>query len=1006
MQNKGAIRLFAILLSLVCLYQLAFTFKSQQIEGRAEKYAQGDAALKSHYLDSMSSETVYNFLGVRKYTYKDVKARELNLGLDLRGGMNVTLEVSVPDLVMALSNNSNDETFNKAMQIARKRLNETQGDFITLFGEAYKEVDPNAKLAANFLTPELKDKINFNSTNAMVLTVIRQEANSAIDNSFNIISSRIDRFGVAQPNVQKLSQQGRILIELPGVKDKDRVRNLLQGTASLEFWETYENQEVYPYLLEVNQIIKESKGTADKAVDSKDKTVESADKVAESDDEVAEATSDSIDSDELSLLDELTAKGDSLSQSEDMAKDFPLFSVLTPNVNNQGQLFQGPAIGVAHFRDTAQVNTYLNMPKVRSTIPRDMIFRWQQKPFDAEGKFFQLIALKVTTRDGKAPLDGGAISDARQDFGQTQASAEVNMSMNSEGSKVWARMTKDNLGRSIAIMLDDYVVSYPTVQSEITGGRSNITGNFSVEEAKDLANMLKSGKMPAKVDIVEEYVVGPSLGQESINAGMWSFVIAFALVLAYMMVIYSYHAGAVANVALLLNLFFVIGVLASFGAVLTLPGIAGIVLTIGMSVDANVLIFERIQEEIKSGKGLRLAIADGYKNALAAIIDGQLTTLLTGVVLYFFGSGPIKGFATTLIIGILTSLFTALFITRLIFDRLLSKDKNIKFVSAPTRNWLMNTKVKFLEKRKIAYIISGILIIVSIGSIATKGLSLGIDFKGGRTYVVSFQEDVKVSDVANNLSTVFEASPEVKTFGANNQVRITTNYMVDSHDENVDNIVEDLLYQGLKPMLADNVSKDDFLENYIQSSTKVGPTISNDIKRSALISIVLALFVIFLYILVRFKTWQYGLGAIVGLSHDAIIVLGVFSLFSGWLPFSLDIDQAFIAAILTVLGYSINDTVVVFDRLREFVGLYPKRDVETNIDNAVNSTLRRTFSTSLSTFVVLLAIFIFGGESIRGFAFALMLGVVIGTYSSVFIATPVAYDSKKRVKKIVARVSK
>lgn len=995
MQNKGAIRLFAILLALVCLYQLSFTFKASRVEKKADRYAQGDESLKNHYLDSVSTETVYNFLGIRKYTYKEVKMREINLGLDLRGGMNVTLEVSVVDLVRALSNYSNDQTFNDALALAQKNQSGTQEDFINLFGKAFEEIDPNAKLAANFLTPELKELINFSSTNEQVLDVIRDEADAAIDNTFNILRSRIDRFGVSQPNIQKLSQRGRILIELPGVKDKDRVRNLLQGTASLEFWETYENQEVYPYLLEANDIIKEiTQPAVEKAVD--------ADSVVNVEEQPVEK--EEVSSEELTLLDELEADGDSISETTDIAKDFPLFAVLTPNVNNEGQLFQGPAVGISHYRDTAAVNSYLNLPKVRSLIPRDMIFRWQLKAFDKEGSFYQLIALKVTTRDGRAPLDGGAITDARQDFGQTQASAEVNMNMNSEGAKVWARMTKENLGRSIAILLDNYVVSYPTVQSEITGGRSNITGNFTVEEAKDLANMLKSGKMPAKVDIVEEYVVGPSLGKESINAGMWSFAIAFVLVLAYMMLIYSYHAGAVANVALLANLFFVIGVLASFGAVLTLPGIAGIVLTIGMSVDANVLIYERIQEEIKSGKGLRLAITDGYKNALSAIIDGQLTTLLTGVVLYFFGSGPIKGFATTLIIGILTSLFSALFITRLIFETFLGKDKKIKFVSTATKEWLMNTKIKFLAKRKVAYIVSGILIAVSIGSIATKGLSYGIDFKGGRTYVVSFQEDVLVSDVASNLNAVFGTIPEVKTFGSNNQVRITTNYLVDSHDENVDNQVEDLLYQGLKPMLDDNVDKKEFLENYIQSSTKVGPTISNDIKRSAVISIFLALIIIFLYILMRFRNWQYGLGAIAALAHDSILVLGIFSLFSGWLPFSLDIDQAFIAAILTVVGYSINDTVVVFDRIREFIGLYPKRDMETNTNNALNSTLRRTFSTSVSTFVVLLAIFIFGGETIRGFTFALLIGIVVGTYSSLFIATPIAYDTQSRAKKILAKL--
>jgi SecD/SecF fusion protein len=1010
MQNKGVVRLFAILLALVCLYQLSFTYFASRVEKKADKYAASyttdiddirtrdsiHEAYRTIYLDSVSSETVYNFLGIRQYTYRDVQARQINLGLDLRGGMNVTLEVSVYDLIKAMSNYSDDSTLNAALNLAREYNRNSQEDFVTLFGRAFEEIDPNARLAASFSTPEMRERINFNSTNQEVLEVIREEADASIDNTFNILRSRIDRFGVAQPNIQKLSQRGRILVELPGVKDKDRVRNLLQGTAALEFWETYENQEVYPYLLEVNEDIKERNETAN-ASDSETET---------DDAELAEADQD----DDLSLLDELSSVDgdiDALDETADMENDFPLFAVLTPNVNNQGQLFQGPVVGFSHYRDTAKVNAYLNNPRIKSNIlPRDLIFRWHMKPFDEAGNFYQLVALKVTTRDGQAPLDGGAITDARQDFGQFQASAEVNMNMNAEGARIWARMTKENIGRSIAIILDDYVVSYPTVNSEITGGRSNITGNFSVEEAKDLANMLKSGKMPARVDIVEEYVVGPSLGEESIKSGLWSFVIAFIIVLLYMLMFYSYHAGAVANVALVANLFFVIGVLASFGAVLTLPGIAGIVLTIGMAVDANVLIYERIQEEVRSGKGLKLAIADGYKNALSAIIDGQLTTLLTGLVLFFFGSGPIKGFATTLIIGIVTSLFSAIFLTRLIFENFLGKDKTIEFTSTATKDWLQNAKIKFLGKRKVAYIISGILIVVSLVSISTKGLQYGIDFKGGRTYVVNFDNEVQVSDVAVNLSDIFGAAPEVKTFGAASQVRITTSYMVDSKEENIDSHVEELLYQGLQSMLPDDVSKDEFVEEYIQSSTKVGPTISNDIKRSAVISIVLALIIIFLYILIRFRTWQYGLGAVAAIAHDTILVLGIFSLFSGILPFSLEIDQAFIAAILTVLGYSINDTVVVFDRIREFMGLYPKRTTEVNNDNALNSTLRRTFSTSLSTFIVLLAIFIFGGETIRGFTFALLVGVVVGTYSSLFIATPIAFDTRKRLKKIAAKIKK
>lgn len=990
MQNKGTVRLFAILLALICVYQLSFTFVSRNIEKKAARVAGGNDLKEVHYLDSMKGEVVYNFLWMRKYTYQEVKSRELNLGLDLRGGMNVTLEVSVVDLVRAMSNYSKDATFNAAITKAQQLQENSQDDFIDLFGKAFSEVDPNAKLAAHFLTPELKERINYNSSNKEVLEVLHEEANAAIDNSFNILRTRIDRFGVAQPNIQKLSQRGRILVELPGVKDKERVRNLLQGTASLEFWETYENSEVYSYLAQANQIIKEIKAGTRTTVADTTATTE----VAANDSIVK---TDSVATDEETLLAELgKTKGDSLN-NEDAAKEFPLFSVLQPNVSADGQLFPGPVVGVAHFKDTLAIRNYLSLPQVRASMPRDLMFRWQMKPFDKGGNYYQLVALKITTKDGRAPLDGGVVTDARQDFGQNQSTAEVSMNMNSEGSKTWARMTKENLGRSIAIVLDGAVVSFPTVQSEISGGRSNITGNFTIEEAKDLANMLKSGKMPAPANIVEEYVVGPSLGAESISSGLWSFVIAFVLVLLYMLYFYSYNAGLTANIALLANLFFLIGVLASFGAVLTLPGIAGIVLTMGMAVDANVLIYERVQEELRGGKGLKLAVKDGYRNAYSAIIDGQVTTLLTGIVLYFFGSGPIKGFATTLIIGILTSLFTAIFITRLVFERSLDKERNIKFVTKSTANFLQNTKVKFLDKRKLAYIISGSLIVLSLVSFVTKGFDMGIDFKGGRTYVVAFKQDVKVDDVQKLLAAQFGSAPEVKTFGGNNQVRITTDYRIDDQSTTIDNEVEDLLYTGLQS-LTGGASADAFKTDYIQSSTKVGPTISDDIQKDAFLAILMALVIIFLYILIRFRNWQYGLGAIAALGHDGIILLGIFSVFSGLLPFNLEIDQAFIAAILTVLGYSINDTVIIFDRIREYMGLYPKRDTKTNMDNAINSTLRRTFSTSMSTLVVLLAIFIFGGDSIRGFTFALLAGILVGTYSSIFVSAPITFEFLKKNK--------
>ena len=997
MQNKGLIRTFAILLALVCVYQLTFTFKARQVERDAREYAQGDATKERNYLDSIAGEEVYNLLGIRSYTYKEVKAQELNLGLDLKGGMNVTLEVSVVDLIKSLSNYSADETFNAAIKRAQEMQRDSQDDFVTLFGRAFEEVDPNAQLAAIFNTLELKNKVNYNSSDADVLRVIRQETDAAIENSFNIIRTRIDRFGVAQPNVQPLQTHGRILVELPGVDNPERVRQLLQGTANLEFWETWDNSEVYPYLMQVNQQLKEIldlEATASK-VDS-----------TEGDDATV-AEEDTTTSEEGSLLDELQTETDSLGELDNMAdvrRNFPLFSVLTPSTTADGQLFPGPVVGTAHSKDTSTVNTYLNMPQIKSIIPRSMDFKWTSKAVDEGGNFFRLIAIKVTSRDGRAPLEGDVIVDARQDYEQFGSRPEVSMTMNAEGAKTWARLTKENIGKSIAIVLDDYVRSFPNVNSEITGGRSSITGLETVEEAKDLANILKSGKMPAPARILQEEIVGPSLGQEAINSGMWSFFIAFVLVLAYMLFFYSKQAGLTANMALLANLFFVIGVLASLGAVLTLPGIAGIVLTIGMSVDANVLIFERIQEERKAGKGLKLAIADGYKNAYSAIIDGQVTTLLTGIVLYMFGSGPIKGFATTLIVGIFTSLFSAIFLTRLIFERQLGKDAKITFTSKITDNWLRHSDIKFLEKRKVAYIISGALIVISIFSFVTRGFNYGIDFKGGRTYVVRFDEEVKVAEVGQALAAVYGQAPEVKTFGGGNQVKITTEYKIDELTDDVDNEVEQLMLQGLQQGgFIDEIDMDSFISEHRMSSAKVGPTISDDIKKDALIAISFALVIIFLYILIRFRNWQYGLGAVAALAHDSIIVLGIFSLFYGFLPFSLEIDQAFIAAILTVLGYSINDTVVVFDRIREYIGLHPKRNREENVDDAMNSTLRRTFSTSLSTFVVLLAIFLFGGTSIQGFTFALLVGVVVGTYSSLFIATPISYDTQRRALKLAAK---
>jgi SecD/SecF fusion protein len=761
----------------------------------------------------------------------------------------------------------------------------------------------------------------------------------------------------------------------------------LQGTANLEFWETYDNSEVYPYLAQVNQKLVEILALQSKPVAPSEA--------------VAKETTETG---ENSLLNELDkkAKTDSTSvdKNADARKQYPLFSILSPSSNQQGQLFPGAAVGTAHFKDTSAVNHYLKLDQVKALLPRNLSFRWTAKAIDTEEKFYRLIAIKITSRDGRAPLEGDVITDARQDYADMGSSPEVSMTMNSEGAKTWARLTKDNVGKSIAIVLDGYVRSFPNVNQEITGGRSQITGMESIEEAKDLANILKSGKMPAPATIIAENIVGPSLGQEAISSGMWSFFIAFLLVLGYMLFFYSRKAGMAANVALIINIFFLIGVLASIGAVLTLPGIAGIVLTMGMAVDANVLIYERVEDEILSGKSVRLAVTDGYNAAYSAIIDGQVTTLLTGIVLYIFGSGPIRGFATTLIIGILTSLFTSIFITRLIFERQLSKNKKITFTSAFNKNWLRFVNFPFIEKRKIFYSISGALIVLSMISFFVRGFDKGIDFKGGRTYIVRFDKDVKVDDVKSALSPVFNSTPDVKTFGNANQVRITTGYMIEVNNSEIDDKVEGLLFEGLKKAnFIGDVSIDTFNKVNLLSTEKVGPTISDKLTRDAILAVFFSLVLIFLYILVRFDSWQYGLGGVVSLAHDAIICMGAFSLLYGFLPFSLEIDQSFIAAVLTVIGYSINDTVIIYDRIREYRHLYPKRGVAETMDHAMNSTLRRTFSTSLTVLIVLFAIFLFGGTSIKGFTFALLIGIGVGTYSSVFNAAPIVYDTITQSKK-------
>ncbi len=997
MQSKGAIRFVAILLLLASLWQLSFTLVEKVQANKAEKFAEAkvQAAMNSaafgkvaeadqisyldsirseesrRYIDSISSEKIY--LG---YTYKDVQAKSINLGLDLKGGMNVMLQVQLEDLVKALADGSTAPEFTNAIAIAKQRSVEQRGDFITHFADAWKETSNGKRLAEIFGTYEMKDKIGPESTDEQVIEVIRAESESAISNSFNVLRNRIDRFGVTQPNIQKLGNTGRILVELPGVKEPERVRKLLQGTASLEFWATYDNAEIEGFLSEANSVLAEIL-----AVQEPVEEVVAEETAAEGDDLLAA---------------ELQNNANDAALEAELKRN-PLFAVLQPS-GARGNA----CIGYAHYADTAKINKYLAMPQIKSLFPPEFKPMWGVKasPFFAGENVFELVAIKATSRDGKAPLDGGSVTDARVQYGNTGGGPEVSMTMNAEGANTWARLTKDNIGKQIAIVLDGMVYSYPTVQNEISGGSSQITGNFTLEEAEDLANVLKSGKLPAPATIIQEQVVGPSLGAESINAGLISFVIAFILVLLYMAFFYR-GAGLVADIALLCNVVLLFGTLVSFGAVLTLPGIAGLVLTLGMAVDANVIIYERVKEELRAGKGLSKAIADGYSNAYSAIIDGQITTLLTGIVLFVFGSGPVQGFATTLIIGIITSVLTSIFISRIIFDDRISKGKSISFDSKLTRNFLQNTKFDFIGKKKIAYIVSGTLILISLVSIFTKGFTYGVDFTGGRTYVVRFDQPVTAEEVREAAIAEFDGAVEVKQFGSDNQMKITTQYLVENESSEADAEVENKLYNSLQGFFADELTFEEFTStldnpNGIISSDKVGPTIANDITRDAFIAVILALIVIFGYIAVRFRGWTWGLGGVTGLAHTALIVIGFFSLFSGILPFSLDIDQTFIAAILTIIGYAINDTVVIFDRIREYKELHPKSDFRQNVNEALNSTLSRTMNTSLTTLVTMLAIAIFGGEVIRGLAVALILGIVIGTYASIFIATPIMYDVTKR----------
>ena len=1011
MQNKGVIKLLAVLLAIACVYQLSFSFATRRVEKKAAEYAatypvELQDKMEQQYLDSIQNLPVYS-LGIVDYTYKECQEKEINLGLDLKGGMNVMLEVQQGDVLKSLSDDSQDPKFLEALTLTSEQTRDG-GDYIAIFAKNYAQVSGGQPLALIFNTPSMK-QINANSTDEEVLKVLRAESDDAIAASYDILRSRIDRFGVTSPNIQRLPNSNRILVELPGVKEPERVRKLLQGSASLEFWETYSTNELMGALEQADALLRNIKSSEVAPVE--EATEEVAEEAAPAEDnalvaEVAEQTSEAAVATEAMSF-------------EEQEKINPLFVRLFPgavyaDANN-------PIIGYATSTDTTIVNKYLAMPQIKALFPRDVRFMWSVKPYEnkraaAEGVAdpfdgkFELFAVKVNTFDGKAPLDGSVVVDATADYARQGADAEVSMTMNSEGMQKWAQLTGQNIGRAIAIALDGYIYSAPNVLSAIDGGQSRITGNFTINEAKDLANVLKSGKVRAPSRIIQDTVVGPSLGQESINAGMFSFIIAFVLVLIYMGVFYS-TGGWISCIALVTNLFLLMGVLVSFGAVLTLPGIAGIVLTMGMAVDANVIIYERIKEELRAGKGLAMAIKDGYSNAYSAIVDGQLTTMITGIVLFIFGNGPVQGFATTLIIGIITSVFTSIYITRLIIDARVNKGKNVKFSFKWSENMLANTNFDFIGKRKVAYIVSGTLLLLSIASFAIRGFNMGVEFTGGRAYVVRFDQNVSADDVRSALENAFpgdasNVSLEVKQYGDENQMRIVTQYKFDDTSEEATAEVDQLLYNNLKGLYSYDITLEGFTstqtdQNGIISADKIGPSIARDMTRSAIMAVIFSLIAIALYIILRFKKWQWGMGAVVSLTHNALLVMGIFSLLYGLLPFALEVNQSFIAAILTIIGYSINDTVVIFDRIREYQVLYPKREIGENINKAINSTLSRTLNTSGTTFVTLLAIFLFGGETIRGFVFALMFGIIVGTYSSVFVATPVAYEmmTKKANKK-------
>ncbi len=1000
MQNKGFVKVFAILLALVCIFYLSFSFVTRHYEGKAEKIAalQGEVA-GQHYLDSLANEPVY--FGV--WTLKECREMGIGLGLDLKGGMNVILEVSVPDVVKALADHKEDPNFNKAVEQAAKEAKQGEGDFISLFVKDYKAIAPNSNLAELFATQQLRGKVNTKSTDREVERVLRDEVKAAIDNSFNVIRTRIDRFGVVQPNIQALEgQEGRIMVELPGIKEPERVRKLLQGSANLEFWETYTTTEAVPFLVQLDSKLAAAGGEA-----AADTTATEAEASAEA--EVAEAAADTAtakSSDEAlaniakgAAAETAEAKADaqSAAATEQALRQHPLLARL--QVMQQDN---GACVGYANKRDMDAISALFETPEAKAVLPADMKLLWGVKGIDKNEEVFELYAIKVTERNGRAPLEGDVVTDAKDEYDNNSRPC-VSMQMNVEGARRWAALTKANVHRPIAIVLDNYVYSAPNVQNEITGGNSQITGHFTAEDTRDLANVLKSGKMPAPANIVSEEIVGPTLGQESIRQGFISVILAFIALMIYMVAMYGFRPGMVANCALLLNLFFTLGILTSFQAALTMSGIAGMVLTLGMAVDANVLIFERTKEEMRAGKAVRQAMQAGYSNAFSAIIDSNVTSVLTGIILYYFGTGPIRGFATTYIIGIVISFFTAVYLTRVVFDTMMSKDKwlDLTFTTPLSRKFLSNTNFNFMGVYKRSFAIFGAIVVLAILSWAVRGFSRSIDFTGGRNFVVLFEKEVSPESVRPLFAEAFpESNTSVIALGTEGKtLRISTNYRIDEDGMEVDSEIEQKLFDVLKKggqlspdLTVDNfINRDERAGGSIISSQKVGPSIAENITRGAIISVILALIVIFIYILVRFRNVAFSVGAITALAVDTIFILGMYSACWGWMPFSLEIDQTFIGALLTCIGYSINDKVVVFDRIRENLGLYPKRDKQLLFNQSLNATLTRTINTSVSTFIVLLVIFALGGASIRSFAFAMMLGVIIGTLTSMFVAAPTAY---------------